>query len=145
MAENKKLPVMSRLGVTFLTWRRYLEKTAKDNKLTMKQYYILNQLLKKEYLNPSEIADMLFCDRPTATVVIDNLKKYGFITKEKDGNDGKRTQVKITPLGIQQVKIAQEAFAKKADFDPLACFSEEEKNTFEELLIKLHNHIKRIE
>lgn len=144
MSENRKLPVMSRLGVIFLTWRRYLEKTAKLQNLTLKQYYILRQLMKKEYLNPSEIADMLFCDRPTATVVIDNLKKYGFITKEKDIEDGKRIQVKITQQGMKQVKSAEEAFAKQTDFDPLSCFNDEEKKTFEELLVKLHDHIKNI-
>ncbi len=145
MTEVKKLPIMSRLGVIFLTHRRYLEKTAKSNDLTLKQFYILRQLVRKEYLNPSEIADMLFCDRPTATVVIDNLKKYGYITKEKDVLDGKRIQVRITEQGRQQVKKAQEAFEQYADFDPLACFTEDEKNYFEELLIKLHHHMKTIE
>jgi DNA-binding MarR family transcriptional regulator len=144
MSENKKLPVMSRLGVIFLTWRRYLEKTTKLQNLTLKQYYILGQLVKRDYLNPSEIADMLFCDRPTATVVIDNLKKYGFITKEKDVEDGKRIQVKITQQGLQQVNLADEAFTKRPDFDPLSCFTEEEKKIFEELLTKLHNHMKEI-
>lgn len=139
---DKKLSIMSRLGVVFLTYRRYLEKTAKTNNLTLKQYYILRQLVKKEFLNPSEIADMLFCDRPTATVVIDNLKKYGFITKEKDAEDGKRIQVKITEQGKEQVKSALEAFDKLADFDPLSCFTGEEKKVFEELLIKLHQHLK---
>lgn len=145
MSEEKKLPIMSRLGIIFLTHRRYLEKTAKSNDLTLKQYYILRQLIRKEYLNPSEIADLLFCDRPTATVIIDNLKKYGYITKEKDIQDGKRIQVKITEQGREQVKKAQEAFDQYTDFDPLACFTEEEKKTFEELLIKLHQHMKKIE
>lgn len=141
---KNKLPIMSRLGIIFLTYRRYLEKTAKNNKLTLNQYYILKQLVRKEYLYPSEIADMLFCDRPTATVVIDNLKKYGYITKEKDAENGKYIQVKITELGMAQVKEAEKSFALLADFDPLSCFTEEEKNTFENLLIKLHNNIKRV-
>jgi len=145
MSDKKKFPIMSRLGIIFLTWRRYLEKTAKSSNLTLKQYYILKQLVKKEYLNPSEIAEILFCDRPTATVVIDNLKKYGFITKEKDHEDGKRIQVRITEQGFNQVKIAENAFAKLTDFDPLSCFTEEERKTFEDLLIKLHHHIKRVE
>lgn len=142
--DKKKLSIMSRLGVIFLTHRRYLEKTAKSNALTLKQYYILRQLIRKDYLNPSEIADMLFCDRPTATVIIDNLKKYGYITKEKDAKDGKRILVRITEEGLQQVKKAKGAFDKMTVFEPLACFSEDEKNTFEELLIKLHNHMKTI-
>lgn len=142
---NNKLPIMSRLTIIHLIWRRYLEKTAKNSKLTLNQYYILRQLVKKEYLYPSEIADMLFCDRPTATVVIDNLKKYGYITKEKDEENAKYIQVRLTELGLSQVREAEQAFAQMPDFDPLSCFTEAEKKTFEELLIKLHNHVKEIQ
>ncbi len=145
MAEGKKrLPMMSRLGVIHLAYRRYLEKITKNHSLTLNQYYILRQLKRREYLNPSEIADMLFCDRPTATVVIDNLKKYGYISKEKDAEDGKRIQVRITEKGRKQVEEAEEDMEKQTNFDPLSCFTEEEKQTLEELLIKLHNHVKTL-
>lgn len=144
MNEKSKLPIMSRLGVIHLTWRRYLEKTTKNNKLTLNQYYILRQLVKREFLNPSEIADMLFCDRPTATVVIDNLKKYGYITKEKDEENGKYIRVRITEQGLSQVKETERAFEQMPEFDPLSCFTEEERATLEALLIKLHTHVKQI-
>jgi DNA-binding MarR family transcriptional regulator len=144
LEEKKKLPVMSRLGVVFLTWRRYLEKTAKSSDLTLKQFYILRQLIRREYLNPSDIAEQLYCDRPTATVVIDNLVKYGYVIKERDQEDGKRIQVKITDKGRNQVKLAADAFDKMPKFDPLSCFTEVEKATFEELLIKLNQHIKNL-
>ena len=146
MAEGKKrLPVMSRLGVIHLTYRRYLEKITKSHSLTLNQYYLLRQLKRRDYINPSEIAEMLFCDRPTATVVIDNLKKYDYINKEKDAEDGKRIQVRITEKGRKQVEEAERDMEKQTSFDPLSCFSEEEKQTLEELLIKLHNHVKTIE
>lgn len=146
MTEGKKrLPVMSRLGVIHLTYRRYLEKITKSHSLTLNQYYLLRQLKRRDYINPSEIAEMLFCDRPTATVVIDNLKKYDFISKEKDAEDGKRIQVKITEKGRKQVEEAEEDMEKQNGFDPLSCFTEEEKQTLEELLIKLHNHVKTLE
>lgn len=144
MQEKKKLPIMSRLSVIFLTWRRYLEKITKSNGLTLNQFYILNQLIRKEYLNPSEIAEQLYCDRPTATVVIDNLKKYGYVTKERDTEDGKRIQVKITEKGRQKVELTGKAMDREVIFDPLSCFSDEERQTFEELLMKLHTHIKKI-
>jgi DNA-binding MarR family transcriptional regulator len=144
MKDKKRLPIMSRLGVVFLTWRRYLEKVTKSRGLTLNQYYILRQLIKREYLNPSEIAEQLYCDRPTATVVIDNLQKYGYVTKEKDAEDGKRIQVKITDKGRIQAELVEEAITTEAKFDPLSCFSEEEKQTFEELLMKLHDHVKQI-
>lgn len=135
---------MSRLGVVFLTWRRYLEKTTKSHALTLNQYYILRQLKQREYLNPSEIAEMLFADRPTATVVIDNLKKYGYVRKERDVKDGKRIRVSITEAGISQVDEAEEDMEKTIAFDPLACLSEEEKQTMEALLVKMQNHMKNL-
>ncbi len=141
---SKKLPVMSRLGVVFLTWRRHLEKTTKSHSLTLNQYYILRQLKQKEYLNPSEIAEMLFADRPTATVVIDNLKKYGYVRKERDAEDGKRIRVSITEAGIRQVDEAEKDMEEMTTFDPLACLSEEEKQTLEELLVKMQNHMKNL-
>ena len=141
---SKKLPVMSRLGVVFLTWRRHLEKTTKSHSLTLNQYYILRQLKQKEYLNPSEIAEMLFADRPTATVVIDNLKKYGYVRKERDAEDGKRIRVSITEAGIRQVDEAEKDMEEMTTFDPLACLSEEEKQTLEALLVKMQNHMKNL-
>ena len=141
---SKKLPVMSRLGVVFLTWKRHLEKTTKSHSLTLNQYYILRQLKQKEYLNPSEIAEMLFADRPTATVVIDNLKKYGYVRKERDAEDGKRIRVSITEAGIRQVDEAEKDMEEMTTFDPLACLSEEEKQTLEALLVKMQNHMKNL-
>ena len=141
---SNKLPVMSRLGVVFLTWRRHLEKTTKSHSLTLNQYYILRQLKQKEYLNPSEIAEMLFADRPTATVVIDNLKKYGYVRKERDAEDGKRIRVSITEAGRIQVDEAEKDMENRAAFDPLACLSKEEKQTLEALLVKVQNHMKNI-
>jgi DNA-binding MarR family transcriptional regulator len=141
---SKKLPVMSRLGVVFLTWRRHLEKTTKSHSLTLNQYYILRQLKQKEYLNPSEIAEMLFADRPTATVVIDNLKKYGYVRKERDAEDGKRIRVSITEAGVRQVDKAEKDMEEMTTFDPLACLSEEEKQTLEALLVKMQNHMKNL-
>ncbi len=141
---SNKLPVMSRLGVVFLTWRRHLEKTTKSHSLTLNQYYILRQLKQKEYLNPSEIAEMLFADRPTATVVIDNLKKYGYVRKERDAEDGKRIRVSITEAGVRQVDKAEKDMEEMTTFDPLACLSEEEKQTLEALLVKMQNHMKNL-
>ena len=141
---SKKLPVMSRLGIVFLTWRRYLEKTTKSHSLTLNQYYILRQLKQKEYLNPSEIAEMLFADRPTATVVIDNLQKYGYVRKERDAKDGKRIRVSITEAGVSQVDEAGTDMENLTTFDPITCLSEEEKRTLEDLLVKMQNHMKNL-
>jgi DNA-binding MarR family transcriptional regulator len=140
MSENKNLPVMSRLGVIFLTWRRYLQKDLLPYGITLKQIYLLRQLAVKEYLYPAEIADILFCDRPTATVVIKNMKRYGWIAQERDYENAKRFRITITPAGRD--KLRSISSSKPGDvFDPLSCFTPDELNQFETLLKKLSKHI----
>ncbi len=134
-----KLPVMSRLGIVFLTWRRHLESEIRPYGITLKQLYLLRRLAGKE-LRPSEIADMLFCDRPTATVVIDNMKRYGWVTSEADISDGRQRIVRLTKAGKEKLK-GLENMPEEA-IDPLACFTEEERNELERLLRKLQEHFK---
>lgn len=135
----KKLPIMSRLGIVFLTWRRHLESGVRPYGVTLKQQYLLRRLAKGE-LRPSQIADMLFCDRPTATVVIDNMKKYGWVTSETDAADARQRIVRLTKAGKEKLKELEE---KPEDaFDPLACFTEEEREEFERLLKKMQEHFK---
>ncbi|MFN2285956.1 MAG: hypothetical protein ACK2UQ_16200, partial [Anaerolineae bacterium] len=69
IASNRPL-VIARMATSFLTWRRYLQNFLVPYKITLKQAYVLRQLTKREYLYPSDIASMLYCDRPTATVII---------------------------------------------------------------------------
>jgi DNA-binding MarR family transcriptional regulator len=140
MQAKKSLSTMSRLGVVFLTWRRHLDCGVRPHSITLKQQYVLRQLAAKEYLTPSDIAGMLFCDRPTATVVIGNMKKYGWIQSEKDEENGRRKKVTLTPCGRE--KLAALALLPQESIDPLACFTDGEKAEFDRLLKKLHGHLK---
>lgn len=140
MKKESNLPVMSRLGVVFLMWRRHLESGVRPLNVTLKQQYLLKRFEEREYLYPSEIADMLYCDRPTATVVINNMKKYGWISSEKDPENGRRQRVKLTPPGME--KLAELRGRPAESINPLACFNDSEKAEFERLLKKLHRHLK---
>ena len=131
---------MSRLGVVFLTWRRYLENGIRPYGITLKQQYLLKQLSSRGFLYPSDIADKLFCDRPTATVIINNLKKYGFVYSAKDEDNGRRQRVMLTKAGCE--KVAELAQRPGEDIDPLACFTQKERAEFESLLVKLHMYLK---
>lgn len=138
--EKQSLPLMSRLGVVFLTWRRHLEGGMRPYGITLKHQYLLKRLDAREYLYPSEIAEMLFCDRPTATVIINNLKKYRLVRSEKDETNGRRQKVTLTQAGRD--KLAELKSSPGEEVDPLACFTEEEKAELERLLKKLHRHLK---
>lgn len=143
-AESKKtskLPIMARLGVTFLAWRKHHQKGLAPHGINLKHMYVLRQLTKREFLYPAEIAEMLFCDRPTATVIIDTMEKHGWVRRGKDPADGKRVCVSLSKGGREKL-ASLDAAAPTKTFDPLSCFSTDEKAQFEELLIKLHRHIK---
>lgn len=140
---HAKLPLMSKLGVVFLTWRRSLQKDLVPHKITLKQQYVLNQLSRKDFCYPSQIADMLFCDRPTATVITKNMERNNWIRREKDTENRKQVKIYITEEG--HLKLAEmKNSAKSADskeYDPLACLTEDEKNQLDFLLTKVLSYI----
>jgi len=138
-------PTMSRIGVIFLTWQRYLQKRLLPHQITLKQQFVLRKLAKKPYLNPSQIAEMLYCDRPTATVIISNMEKQRWIRKSKDPLNKKMVRIAITEEGRDKLGALQQAFQSDAfDFDPLSCFTEEEKRQLDALLNKLSGHLQQI-
>jgi DNA-binding MarR family transcriptional regulator len=134
---------LARLSVAFLTWRRHLQRNLVPYGITLKQQFVLRQLAEKDFLNPSDIAEMLFCDRPTATVILDNLAKQGWIRRDRGVENRKFVRVSITPLGRQ--KLAALDAAHWQDFDPLVVFSEEELQQFDSLLRKLKTYIDEVE
>lgn len=141
---NEKLPIMAKVGTIFLTWRRYLQRELNPYKITLKQLYVLRQLSRKEFLYPSQIADMLFCDRPTASVVIKNLERDNWIRREKDAENAKQVKLYLTPEGLEKlisIKFSEEG----KGFNPLECFTVEEQEQFNLLLNKLGKHMKNVE
>ncbi len=126
---------MSIMGTIFLTYRRSLQKKLLPAGSTLKQHYVLRQLIKREYMQPSEIADELFCDRPTASVIIKNLQKHGWITREKAPDNRKFHRITITAKGRAQVEKTKDLIIP--DHDPFAMLNEDEKKQFARLLRKI--------
>ncbi len=138
-----KLHLMSKMGIIYLNWSRKLQKDLVPFKITLKQQFVLRQLMKTEYLLPSQIADMLYCDRPTASVIIKNMEKNKWIVKEKDPENGKQYFVKITEIGTQKFKALGGASGPEAmvRHDPLKCLTEAERETLDALLTKVMLHL----
>ncbi len=135
--------VMAEISVTFLTWRRFLQRTLLPFGITLKQLFVLRQLEKKEFLFPSDIAEILFCDRPTATVIIDNLVRQQWINREKDPTNKKYVRITLTENG--RAKLAEVKSAHWGEADPLSTFSESEIEQFHHLLQKTKTQIDQIE
>lgn len=141
-----KLPLMSGLGIVFLTWRRQLQRDMLPHRVTLKQHYVLKQLEKYDHLFPSQIADILFCDRPTATVIIKNMEREGWIRRDKDPENGKQTLVTITEQGRYKLNSIDKDVHTigKHTIDPTECFTEAEKAEFERLLSKLRRYMDEV-
>ncbi len=135
---------MAKVGVIFLTWRRYLQRGVNPYGVTLKQLYVLRHLDRKEFLYPSRIADMLFCDRPTATVVIRNMEREHWVRREKDSENAKQTRVILTPEGRQKLSSVS-SHREDGGFDPLECLTEAERAQLDQLLNKLGRHMEKIE
>ena len=145
MAE-KKQPIMEAIGTASLVWKRYAQKNIHPYGVTINQYEVLRHLNKRGTLNPSDIAEMLFCDRSTATVVIKNMEKAGWVERQIDTKDLRRFQVTLSPAGLEkygEVPWDTPGF-RKTRFQPTACFSKEEKGRFVSLLAKLNAHLDTI-
>lgn len=136
--------VMARMTVDFLTWRRYLQKRVAQHDITLKQLYVLRQLVKRDFLYPSQLASMLFCDRPTATVIMKNMERRGWVTREQDPQNRKYIRISITEAGRRRFAAIEQSLAVEPLFDPLACFNKEEVKELNRLLGKLEKHLEKI-
>ena len=139
----RKLHLMSKLGIIYLTWSRLLQKDLVPHKITLKQQYVLGQLAKKDFLYPSQIADILFCDRPTATVIIKNMERAKWVRREKDIENAKQIRIYITEEGRQKLASLKDISGPEDmdRYDPLNCLTSEEKQQLDALVTKVLLHI----
>jgi DNA-binding MarR family transcriptional regulator len=135
------LPI-SRIGVIYLTWSRRMQKELLPHRLNVKQLHVLQELTRREYLYPSQIAETLFSDRPTATVIIRNLRKYGWVDKERDPSNFRRFRVVITPSGRDKVReVARAGFRGNRGLKLDSVFTEAELEQLGVLLERLQRHL----
>lgn len=132
---------MALIGTIFLDWRRYRQQALLPFGASLKHYHVLRQLERTEHLNPSEIARMLYCDRPTATVIITTMENRGWVARERDPEDGKRICVSITSQGRQKLAEIRASGYLEPQFDPLDVLDGEEIASLRRILAKLRRHL----
>jgi len=138
--------VMALVGKSHLAWKRFVQKGLVGEGISLKQFYLLLQLSENQTLQPGFVAELLFCDRPTASVIIRNMAKQGWITRRKDPSNRKHILLSITDEGMAKLERVRALPDLQARFakDPLACFSAEDRARFVEHLTVFHNHIEAI-
>jgi len=133
--------VMGMIADIYLTWERYRQRQILPFGASLKQYFVLRQLDKVDYLNPSQIATVLFCDRPTATVIIRNLENKGWVSRQRDPLNLKRHRISLTPAGREKVAEIARAGVSPPGFDPLAVLDAGEARTLRTLLARVYKHV----
>ena len=81
--------VMTLIARIHLTWKRHLQRALVGEDVTLKQYHLLVQLDERGYLRPAQVAEELFSDRPTASVMLRTMEKRGWISRTRDPDDGR--------------------------------------------------------
>ncbi len=131
------------LSWIFLEWRRFLQKRLVGYGISLQQLALLGYFVKHEFLMPNEIADYLHCDRPTASVVIKNLEKKGFIYRKKDERNAKYHKLFISTRGKEFLEFVNSS-VPPLEVNPFDVLSSEEKEHLYYLLEKCRNRTKEI-
>ena len=140
--KTSKMGPMSLIAVNHLIWKRHLQRELTPYNISLKQYYILLELNRNGVLHPMQIAEMLFCDRPTVSVVVRNLTKHGWVKRKMDPENAKHVQVILTSRGREKLEeIQRSEKALKPKQDPLSCFSRSEITTLRQMLKRMHDHL----
>jgi DNA-binding MarR family transcriptional regulator len=137
-----KLSIIGRIGIIYLTWSRFLQKQLLPHDITLKQIYLLKQLIKTDYLYPADIADILFCDRPTVSVIIRNLEKKGWLEKQTDLENRKRIRISITLAGAKKLnQVTENGYKGDKALDLKTILTAEEIGILDELLTKVQKAV----
>lgn len=120
-----------------------MQRRLSGHDITLQQLSLLKQLCKNEFMLPNEIAGHLHCDRPTASVIISNLEKKGFVSKTKDQRNAKYHRVSISDIGRDYYNAVNASLAPLS-VSPFDILSPEENELLYSLLKKCFDRTKEI-
>ena len=131
------------LAQVHLTYKRYLQQPMLRAGLPIKQVALLGTLTRREFLCPSEIAEIFFSDRPTVSAMLGGMEKKGWLARERDPDNARRVRVVLLPAGRTKLEdvCAVPAVRQRREFDPLACLDADEKAILAALLDKVSTHL----
>lgn len=131
---------MELISRAHLTWKRKVARDLAPHGLNPKQIFVLRKLKEADGLAPSEIADLTFADRPTATSMIGTLERAGLVQRRRDPDNAKWVLVELTEEGRTKLASVPQTLWRsgKTAFDPEGCFTPEERKELIRLMEKLN-------
>ena len=131
---------MELVSRTHLGWKRRITRELLPYGLNPKQIHVLRRLAESGGLAPSQIAELLYADRPSATSMLNTLERLGWITRKRDPRNRKQVIVEITKRGRTRLASVPEPLWRtgKVARDPAEALSVAERGQLRQLLDKLH-------
>lgn len=132
-------PIMDLISHLHLSWKRRITRDLAPYGVNPKQIFLLRRLDESEGIAPSEIAELLYADRPSITSMLGTMERMGWIERAKDARDGRRLLVRITAQGRATLASVPKPLWRsgKTAFDPTASLTPEERSELTRLLGKL--------
>ena len=107
-----------------------------DTALTVNEFTVMEALYSKESLYPNQLIDKILIPNSSLTYVLDILEKKDYIIRQKDVNDGRRQQIRLTETGKKIfVDVYQKHYQHMQEIFQVLTAKEESR--LQELLKKL--------
>ncbi len=107
-----------------------------DTALTVNEFTVMEALYSKESLYPNQLIDKILIPNSSLTYVLDILEKKDYIIRQKDVNDGRRQQIRLTETGKKVfVDVYQKHYQHMQEIFQVLTAKEESR--LQELLKKL--------
>jgi len=132
------LDILSRMEHIHLSHKRCIQKQLASERCTIKQHLLLNLLARHDELTPSEVAEKLYSDRPTTSIIVQNTAKAGWIKREMNPGNRRSYRIMLTDSGRTQLLRNQTLLQHITN--PMDRLSEKELKQLYLLLGKVDNH-----
>jgi DNA-binding MarR family transcriptional regulator len=96
--------VMARVSRLHLGWKRYVQRRLQRYGVSPKQLYVLRQLALRGPLLPSDVARMVYADRPSVSSMCRTMERAGWIATERAPDDGRKRHIVLRPAGRELLR-----------------------------------------
>ena len=120
--------------------RYRITKSASKVGLYFGQPRILEYIVENDACTQKDVATAMHITPASATVTLKRIEKSGLITRKIDSSDSRKNHLSITEKGLATLKEFRK-ICDATDEDMFKGFSENERETLHNLLIRLHKNL----
>ncbi len=110
--------------------------------ITMAQYYILKELWQEDGLTQRQLSERIGIMEPTAARTLKNMRNRGYIRRERNSQDRRKTNISLTETGISFFREIF-PFAMKVNADAVKGIPEEKLQLFRSMLDQMKNNLEQ--